>query len=187
MSSIDILIVVVVALFVWKGIRFGLIESIGGIVGLFIGAYMAGRYFEQVAETLESFLFHSTSFAKIIAFILVFILVNRAVALIFWIVDKAFGLIAIIPFLKTFNHLLGGLFGLLEGLLFIAIIVFFLAKAPFGSSLATNVEKSRFAGFVKTASVIVKPFMPASIENWSFDMPNLPVNLPKSLKDIPLK
>lgn len=187
MSSIDILILVIVALFVWKGIRFGLIESFGGIIGLFIGAYMAGRYFEQVASSLESFLFHSTSFAKVVAFILIFIVVNRAVALIFWIIDKAFDIIAIIPFLETFNHLLGGLLGFLEGLLFIAVIVFFLEKAPFGSSLTTKVEESRFGGFVKTAGVIIKPFLPKSIENWSLDMPKIPISLPKSLKDIPLK
>src|SRR3989338_9862472 len=106
MSLIDILIIVVMALFVWKGIKFGLIEAVGGIIGLFIGAYMAGRYFEQVAGILENFLFHSTTFANIVAFILIFILVNRVVALIFWIIDKAFGIIAVIPFLKTFNHLL---------------------------------------------------------------------------------
>ena len=175
------------ALFVWKGIKFGLIEAVGGIIGLFIGAYMAGRYFEQVAGILENFLFHSTTFANIVAFILIFILVNRAVALIFWIIDKAFGIIAVIPFLKTFNHLLGGLFGLLEGLLFIAVIVFFLAKAPFGSSLTIKVEESRFAGFVKTAGIIIAPFLPDSIENWSFNMPELPISLPKTLNDLPLK
>ena len=107
--------------------------------------------------------------------------------MIFWIIDKAFGIIAIIPFLKTFNHLLGGLFGLLEGLLFIAVIVFFLSKAPFGSGLIAKVEDSRFAGFVKTVGVIIMPFFPDSIENWSFDMPEISSSLPKSFNVLPLK
>ena len=80
MSIIDIIILAVVAIFVWKGVKLGLIEAVGGIIGLFAGAYLAGRYFIAVAEAIQGPLFHSETFARVIAFILIFIIVNRAIA-----------------------------------------------------------------------------------------------------------
>ena len=50
MSTIDIIILVVLALFVWKGIKMGLIEAVGGIVGLFVGVFFAGRYYVEAAD-----------------------------------------------------------------------------------------------------------------------------------------
>lgn len=177
MSIIDIIILVIIGLFVWKGVKLGLIEAIGGIIGLFIGAYAAGRYFLQVAEVIKPFLLNSEVFSRIVGFILVFLLVNRAVAIIFWIIDKVFHVIAVIPFLKTFNSLFGGIFGLLEGLIFIAVIVFFLSRSPFGGALQVKMEQSRFASMIGMASNVVKPFIPESAQNWSLDIPALP-NLP---------
>lgn len=177
MSVIDIIILAIVALFVWKGVKLGLIEAVGGIIGLFVGVFLAGRYFMAIAEAIQGPLFNSQTFARVIAFILIFIIVNRLIAFVFWIVDKAFDILAFIPLLKTFNHFLGGIFGLVEALLLIAILVFFFSKAPFGSNLNNKIQESRFAGFIKTADVIIKPFIPESVENWYPKMPTIP--LPK--------
>lgn len=189
MSLIDIIILAILALFVWKGIKLGLIEAIGGIVGLFIGAFLAGRYYDEVGEMLKGVLFNSDILANVLGFILTFIVVNRAVALIFWIVDKIFNVIAIIPLLKTFNRLLGGIFGLLEGLIFIGIIVFFLSLVPFTGSLQEKVQASRFAGILETVGKIADPLIPDNLPNlqdYLPDFPTLPFELPKNLKDIPL-
>ncbi|OGY88753.1 MAG: hypothetical protein A2927_02885 [Candidatus Komeilibacteria bacterium RIFCSPLOWO2_01_FULL_45_10] len=183
MNTIDIVIIVILALFVWKGIKLGLIEAVGGIVGLFIGAFMAGRYYDEAAEMLKGLLFGSEILAKVLGFLLVFIVVNRAVALIFWIVDRVFHIIAVIPLLKTFNRLLGGIFGLLEGLIFIGIIVFFLSLVPFTGGLQSTVQKSRFAGALETIGKIADPFIPDSIASWSLDLPELP--LPQNFGEIP--
>ena len=183
MNTIDIVIIVILALFVWKGIKLGLIEAVGGIVGLFIGAFMAGRYYDEAAEMLKGLLFGSEILAKVLGFLLVFIVVNRAVALIFWIVDRVFHIIAVIPLLKTFNRLLGGIFGLLEGLIFIGIIVFFLSLVPFTGGLQSTVQKSRFAGALETIGKIADPFIPDSIASWSLDLPDFP--LPQNFGEIP--
>lgn len=185
MSFIDIVILIILALFVWKGVKLGLIEAIGGIVGLFLGAFMAGQYYTEVGNMLKGLLFGSTILANVLGFLLVFIVVNRGVALIFWIVDKIFNIIAIIPFLKTFNHLLGGIFGLIEGLIFIGIIVYFLAAMPFTGSLESSVDNSRFAGVLETVGKIADPFLPDSITNFDNLLPELP-NLPAGLNNLPI-
>ena len=191
MSAIDILILVVLALFVWKGVKLGLIEAVGGIIGLFIGAFMAGHYYLQAADMLRGLLFNSEILAAIVGFLLVFIVVNRLVALVFWVIDKVFNIIAIIPFLKTFNHLLGGIFGLLEGVIFIGIIVFFLSLIPFTGGLQAAVQKSRFASVLTTVGKIADPFIPDNIlslpDLQGLDLNNLPIDLDvlKSLGTIP--
>lgn len=174
MSVIDFIILLILAGFVWKGIKMGLIESVGGIVGLFVGAFIAGQYYNEVAEMLEGLLFGSTILANVLGFLVVFILVNRAIALLFWIIDKIFHIIAIIPFLKTFNRLLGGIFGLLEGLIFIGIIVYVLSMAPFSGSLQESVAASRFSGIFGTVGKIASPFIPDSVENWQESLPSMP-------------
>jgi len=67
MSFIDIVILIVLAVFVWKGIRLGLIESIGGIIGLFVGVYLAGLYYDEAAAMLKGILFGSETLATIFA------------------------------------------------------------------------------------------------------------------------
>ena len=182
MSTIDIIILVVLALFVWKGIKMGLIEAVGGIVGLFVGVFFAGRYYVEAADMLKGLLFGSEILANVLGFLLIFILVNRAVALVFWIIDRIFNIIAIIPFLKTFNRLLGGIFGLLEGLIFIGIIIFFLSLMPFTGNLQKSVAGSRFAPIMETIGKIADPFIPDTIINLPFDMPDVP----SSLDDFPI-
>lgn len=180
MTIIDFIILIILAGFVWKGIKLGLIEAVGGIVGLFIGAFVAGQYYDEAAEMLEGLLFGSTVLANVLGFLLVFILVNRAIALFFWIIDKLFHIIAIIPFLKTFNRLLGGIFGLIEGLIFIGIIVYFLSFMPFTGGFQEKVEDSRFSGILKTIGKIASPFIPDSVENWNSYLPATP-SLPAGL------
>ncbi|MDP2587131.1 MAG: CvpA family protein [Candidatus Komeilibacteria bacterium] len=186
MSAIDIIILVILALFVYKGVKLGLIESIGGILGLFVGAYMAGRYYQQVGDMLSGVLFGSQILANVLGFILVFIVVNRGIALLFWIIGKIFNLIAIIPFLRTFNHLLGGIFGLIEGVIFIGIIVFFLSLIPFTQGFGQKVEQSRFAGILETVGKIADPFIPDYLGDWTLGTPKLPFDLPQKLNDLKL-
>lgn len=186
MSAIDIIILVILALFVYKGVKLGLIEAIGGILGLFVGAYMAGRYYEKIGDMLSGVLFGSEILANILGFILVFIVVNRGIALLFWIIGKIFNLIAIIPFLRTFNHFLGGVFGLVEGVIFIGIIVFFLSLIPFTQGFGQKVEQSRFAGILETVGKIADPFIPDYLGDWTLGTPKLPFDLPKKLNDLKL-
>ena len=147
---------------------------------------MAGNYYDEVADMLIGLLFGSEVLANVIGFLLVFIIVNRAIAFLFWLIDKIFNIIAIIPFLKTFNRLLGGLLGLVEGLLFIGIIIFFLTLVPFTGGLQDSVKNSRFAPVMETIGKIADPFIPDTIIDLPFgldEMDSLPIDL-NTLKSI---
>ncbi|MBT3690050.1 CvpA family protein [bacterium] len=183
MTLIDIIILVVLAGFIWKGVRLGLIEVIGGIIGLFVGVYLAGLYYEEAGDMLQGLLFDSEILATILGFLLVFILVNRGIALIFWLVDKIFNIIAIIPGLKSLNGLLGGIFGLIEGLIFIGIIVYVSSFFPITDMLSDKVSDSKFAPILETVGKVSDPFIPDNLKDWKSSLPSLD-DLP-GIPDIP--
>ena len=71
MAVIDIIILVLLALAVIKGLKDGLIRQIGGIAGLFIGIILAGRFSSLLADWLGQWVNASENIVKIIAFILI--------------------------------------------------------------------------------------------------------------------
>jgi len=90
--------------------------------------------------------------AKIIAFLVIFIVVDRVIALIFHLIAKVVGLISFIPFLKTINRIAGLILGLTEGILIVGLIIYiiikFLPNTPFVSD---NLATSSVANFLVAA------------------------------------
>ncbi len=132
---------------------------------------------------IKGLLFHSDILANIIGFLLVFIIINRGIALIFWVVDKIFNLIAIIPGLKSLNHLLGGILGLIEGFIFIGILVYVFSFFPLTDKLSAKFTDSKFTHVFNTVGKISDPFIPDNLKDWKSNIPDLN-NLPK-LPNIP--
>jgi len=173
MAFIDILALIVLAVFVWKGVKLGLIEAIGGIIGLFIGAFTAGRYYPQVASLIGKFTFGHEVLANIIAFLLIFAIVNRAVALVFWVVGRIFNLVAIIPFLKSFNYFFGGLFGVLEGFIFLGIILWFVHLWPMTAFWQEKVDQAKIYPWLEKIGSLVSPLLPERVD-LPVDLGNIP-------------
>lgn len=127
-TLVDVILIVLVAGFAILGFFMGLISTIGALVGLILGAWSASVYFLPLSGFLSPYLLGYGGVAKTIAFMAIFFLVNRLIALIFWLINKAFNLIAIIPFLKSINRLGGAVLGLLEGVIITGTAVFIAAK-----------------------------------------------------------
>src|SRR5690606_32344673 len=105
----------------FTGFWFGLIHMVGSFVSIVVAAVISGNYFEFVAEKL-SFLFGGRdNLGRVVTFILLFLLVTRLVGFVFWLINKLFNLIAVLPFLKTFNRLGGALLGLIEGVVLMSL------------------------------------------------------------------
>lgn len=162
----DIIIILIIAGFIWKGVRLGLIEALGGVVGVFIGLLCAGRWWQVAASSIEPMV-NSQILATAIGWLLVFIVVNRLVALVFWVVDKIFHIIAIIPFLKSINSLLGGFFGLIEGFFVVGSIISVMLLLPMTDSLKENVAKSKFSRVFAFVDVLAQKVTPQSVKNWT--------------------
>lgn len=163
-SWFDILLLVSAFGFVWGGFWTGLIQSIGGVVGLFVGQFVASRYYEQFAHSVTPVFGGNEIAGKVFAFILIFLFVTRLVGLIFWFVNKVFHVMAVIPGMKFVNRLGGAVFGFLEASLFIGISLQFLARLPISGGLATTIHNSAIAGYFLNVSAWLVPLFPKVIK-----------------------
>ena len=73
MNGFDILFLIVLALGAWKGWSNGLLKEVLGLIGVFVGLYLAYLLYEQVGYELAPHIGTSPSIASIIAFALIWI------------------------------------------------------------------------------------------------------------------
>ncbi|MFH1192516.1 MAG: CvpA family protein [bacterium] len=164
LSIFDVILVVLLSSFVGLGLFFGLIHTIGALVGVILGSWIAGHYFLPISGWISNIIGFSHNAINAVVFIVIFILVVRLVALVFWLLDKLFHLIAIIPFLKTINHLAGAFLGLIEGCLVLGLSLYILGKYPFTARVEASLQSSVIAPVLIRVAKILLPFIPAAIK-----------------------
>jgi len=165
MSYFDLTLVIILAGFVFNGLAKGLIRLLGNIVGLLIGAFIAGRFYLQFYEWSQGIFGGRESLGKVLSFIIVFVVVTMVVDWLFVILEKIFNIISIIPFTKMINRLLGALLGFLEGSLFIGLILFVISRYAWIDSLFGNhLVSSKIAPFFLSVVNIAMPFLPAALK-----------------------
>lgn len=161
LSWFDIALILSAWGFVWGGFTTGLIQAIGGVIGLFVGATVASRTYEHFAGWVAPVFNGSPVMSKLFAFVLIFLLVTRLVGLVFWLVNKIFHLIAIIPGLKLVNKLGGAVFGFIEASLFLGITMQFLVRLPIATPFAQTIHDSRIAGYFLGVAGWLLPLLPS--------------------------
>lgn len=163
-SIMDMILILVIAGFAFTGFWFGLIHMTGSLVGITIAAIVSGRYFEFVAEKL-SFLFGGNeNLGRVITFILIFVLVTRFVGVIFWLINKLFHLISIIPGLKTFNRIGGAILGLIEGIVLVSLSLFMLVRYPLSDTFTAMLANSGVVEYLLNVANKVAPLLPDVVE-----------------------
>lgn len=165
-TLIDIVLIIIFFGFVFGGFALGLIRAVGAIVGLGLGTWAAGHYFMPLAERLTPIFGGNGSLANIIAFLIIFIIVNRLTVLAFHLLNKVFNLIAIIPFLKSLNRLGGMILGAAEGILTSGLILYVIAKfAPNSGFVTNNLDQSQVAHWLVSATQFLLKLLPAAFDN----------------------
>jgi len=127
-TLVDVILLLIVFAFVLLGFVFGLIKTIGSLVGLVAGTWLAGHYFQPLAEWLAPIIGGNEAIGRVVAFLIIFTIINRLVVFIFHLLDRAFGLLSFIPFAKLINRLGGLLLGLAEGVLTLGVMIYVLSK-----------------------------------------------------------
>jgi len=164
MAWFDVVVIIILAGFIWYGFFFGLIMVLGNLTGLIIGAYLAARWYLPIFNWLDRFIPGSPMIGRVIVFIICFGVISRLINWLFILLEQAFNVISVIPFLKTANRLLGLVFGLAEGILILGIIAY-LAERHLSSAtfLSTWLESSSLAPKLVSLSKIIVPFIPKLI------------------------
>jgi len=161
MITFDVVLLIILAGFVFYGLFFGLIRAVGSILGLIIGVWLASIFYLQAFGFIQKFFIGKEDLGRIITFVILFIIINRVVGFIFILLDKTFDFISIIPFLKSINRLAGAIFGLLTGSLLLGFIFYTVQDYPFiGSWLSNSFSKSKVVPYMIKAVEVAKPIFP---------------------------
>jgi membrane protein required for colicin V production len=160
MTIFDLILLLILGGFVAYGLWFGLIHTLGVLFGTIAGAFLAARWYDNLASWLGFLFGGRENLAKVICFLFLFIIINRLVGLLFWVVDKIFSVLTIIPFLKTINRLLGAAFGFLEGVLVLGLTLYVAARFPLGEWFSDNLADSKVAHYLISVVNILKPLLP---------------------------
>ncbi|PIR12862.1 hypothetical protein COV49_04075 [Candidatus Falkowbacteria bacterium CG11_big_fil_rev_8_21_14_0_20_39_10] len=165
MGLFDIILIIILAGFVFYGLFFGLIRTLGTLTGTVAGAWIAIKYHLLVFSWFQGLFFGFDNLGRVIIFILLFTLTHRLVLIIFAILDKTFNIISIIPFLKSINRLLGAIFGFILGSFVVGLIIYGALSYPYipGFTVAW-INKSQVVPFLMKFIKILLPILPSMLE-----------------------
>ena len=103
--------------------------------------------------------------AKFVAFFAIFTIINRLVVLIFHLLDKAFSLLSIIPFMKSINRLGGVILGAVEGVLTVGIALYVISKfVPNSSFVVKTLNDSQIAHYLVMLSKLLTTLLPDAFD-----------------------
>ena len=136
MNWVDIIIVIILAIGLGKGLANGFVRGIFGIAALVLGIVIAAGNYVQVTEVLFSRLQVGAQGQAILGFLLVFVIVLILVSVVGRIIAKALKLAS----LGWMDRLAGGILGLVMACLFTGVLLLLVVMA--GQQTNSGVARS---------------------------------------------
>jgi membrane protein required for colicin V production len=155
-NGLDIAIIVILLATLILGLVKGLVRQVIGIAAVIAGLILAARYYRPVSGVFGR-IFYSEKWASFVAFILIFIVVLALGALLSFLVCKL-----LCGPLKFIDHLLGGVFGLVQGLLICGVLVIGLLIFPVNREFLTG---SRLAPYCYWLTKGMVQLIPQDLKN----------------------
>ncbi len=163
MSIFDIALLIIISAFALFGFWFGLVHTVGSLIGTVVGVYLASRFYGVVANWIINFTGWNQNYITVIVFIVSFLLITRLVGFLFWILEKFLSIFTSLPFIRGLDRLLGLIFGLLEGAIVVGVSLFFIARFPISMVFMNGLADSQVAPpLVRLASIFV-PLFPEAL------------------------
>lgn len=147
MLLVDLILALAVLGSIGAGIKDGLVHTIGRLVGAVIGFVIARSWSLGLSGIFAIFLPVGT--ARLIAFVLIFVIITRLVGFGFKLVDGVFKILSVIPFLKSINSILGAIAGLVEGIILIGGVIFVIKSYFLEPHLVAWVSSSIVAQWIE--------------------------------------
>ncbi len=135
MSWLDLVIVVVLAVSAFLGLRMGIIKAVLSLAGVIVGVVLAGQYYTALADVLP-FFSETSSAAKIVAFAIILI----GVMVIAVVAARFLKWAASVMMLGWVNHLGGAALGLVLGAIFCgALLAIWVKWLGVGSTITESI------------------------------------------------
>ena len=109
MNWLDIVLIVAIGIATFIGLRKGIIKAALTLAGLILGIFLAGRYYTPFSEKLT--LISSPGWAKVAAFVIIFIGVMVIAAVLARLLER----VASVIMLGWANRLVGAILGFVVG------------------------------------------------------------------------
>ena len=159
MTILDAILLFAIISFACFGWKLGIIKAGGYLLAVFLGAFVAGRFYEPMAELVGG-----GNFARVASFAFIGFLVTRIVKFLIWLIDKAFNVLTIIPFTSALNRLIGGLLGLFGSMLAFGLLLTVLEAHTLNHQLDSAIAHSGVAAMLVVFSKILLPLLPYALQ-----------------------
>lgn len=126
MNVVDIAILVILVAFAIKGLFRGLLKELCSLLGLLAGGFLSFSFYSPLAEGMTQTLRLPSQIAVVGAFLLLFLTTVVSFAVLGYVLSRFVKLL----FLGGLNRVAGGLFGLVQGVLLLTVLLFSLSLAP---------------------------------------------------------
>jgi len=140
MNSLDVVLIVIIALFTIRGIFRGLITELIVLISLIAGFILAFNFADSGIGVLHKYFpLLPDQVARIIAFIVIFVTVNIILRLFGRLLNK----FAKFVYLQWLNRIAGGVFALLKSVLIISIVFIILESIPFAEVIQKMIQADK--------------------------------------------
>jgi membrane protein required for colicin V production len=126
MNFVDILILILLGVFLLKGLLRGLMKELCSLVGLIVGSLLAFRFHGPLAEMMVSAFSLPASVCVVLAFLVIFL----TILLVFGLIGMLLSRYVKLLYVGGLNRVTGGIFGLVQGVLVMAVVMFGLSVSP---------------------------------------------------------
>lgn len=141
MSFIDIGILIILGLFLLKGVIRGLLKEICSLLGLILGGVFAFTFHLPLAQTLQDSFDLPAQVCVWGSFVAIFLLVVIVFGVIGFLLHRFVKLV----FLGGFNRFAGALFGMVQGVVLLSVIVLALNSTVAPKSVHRMMGRSQLA------------------------------------------
>ncbi len=156
MNGLDIVIIIVIGLSVFSGLRNGLIKAIITLAGLIVGVILAGRYYTSFAQVLA--FIPQENIARIVAFAIIVLAVMAVAAVVAFLLKS----IAHAVLLGWVDHLLGAVFGLFWGGILVGTVLAMWVKY---AGMGQTIEDSKLAQLLLDYVPLVLALLPNEFDS----------------------
>ncbi|EKD47572.1 MAG: hypothetical protein ACD_66C00001G0002 [uncultured bacterium] len=118
----DLALLIIAGIFIISGLYHGFIRTVGGLIGL-IGGIFAAIFIVQWIEGFWTI--SDRPILQVILFFVIMAIASQLIAWIFELLDRAYKLLTIIPFVESINKLLGGILGAIEAFVVLSGIIYY--------------------------------------------------------------
>jgi len=161
LNWLDILIIFIVGISIFFGVKRGVIKEVFTLLALILGIVIAGRYCHSGAAILGGAI-HNQNAANTVSFVLIFSLVVIFFAIIGILLKKLIRLVE----LGGVDRLGGAAFGLLRGAIIVGVALVFITKYPISGSdtwVQDGSLASSFLCFIEYLWKLIASNVPGSI------------------------